>query len=314
MPFSKPLYFDNILHKKAGSSRKTITKYIADTCDEANKSLLDVIDENKILDAHNYYFLSSHQIAEVPSAQLKKLTRGDSDYFSCRLSRPSSTIFSESSVKPFIISYRGRLCTGSRLSSMDTKHEVTPHSPSYFSPYAYLETVILPADDATAGMLSTLTSRSTTPDLSTFGKLYATPISERIHLPFEYTDDTCSYERPTLCSCLIAEAVVLIHKKKPSPSIQVFHIKNNIISYRYTFEIPQKETPQTPSPTRDEASEILASYEHFVTKMSQGIGIDLSQAEAISTLTQDVSSILNPDVCYVNTSDTASTINTTSSN
>ena len=305
MPFSKPLYFDNILHKKAGPSRKTITKHIADTCNETNKSLLDVIDENKILDERNFDLLRPHRIAEIKSTFLKKLTRGDNDSFACSLSRPSSTVFSESSVKPFIVSYHGRLYTGSCLSSLDTKHEVTPHNPSYFSPHAYLETIVLPSDDATAEMLSTLTSRSTTTDLSTFGKLYATPISERIHLPFEYTDSTCSYDRPTLCSCLIAEAVVLIHKKKPSPSIQVFRIKNNVISYRYTFDIPQKETPHAPSPTRDEMSEIVTQYERFVTKMSQGIGITLNQAETVSTLTQDAGSILNPDVCYFNTSDSS---------
>ena len=44
MPFSKPLYFDNILHKSAGPSRKTIAKFVTDTCDETNKSILDAVD------------------------------------------------------------------------------------------------------------------------------------------------------------------------------------------------------------------------------------------------------------------------------
>jgi hypothetical protein len=300
MPFSKPLYFDNILHKKAGPSRKNITKHIADTCGEANKSLLDIVDENKIIDGSDSNIPYARQIAEAPSADLKRRARSNDDYFACRLSRPSATIFTESNAKPFVISYRGRFCTGSRLSSLDTKHEVTPHNPSYFSPYAYMETIILPADDTTAGMLSTLTSRSATPDLSTFGKLYATPISERIHLSFEYTDETSTYERPTLCSCLIAEAIILIRKKKPTPSIQVFHIKNNVISHRYTLDIPQKETPQMPHSTRDEASKILAQYEHFLTSTAQGL-----------ILNQDgCSTLVNPAINYASATDYASAIGT----
>lgn len=302
MPFSKPLYFDNILHKKAGPSRETITKFVADTCDETNKSLLDTIDENEIIGEHNFNLLAPRQIAETTSATVKKLVRNGTDYFSCRLSRPKSTIFSEAETKPFVISYCGRFGTGSRLTTLETKHEVTPHNTSYFSPYAYLETVILPSDDTTADMLSSLTSRNSTPDLTTFGKLYATPISDRIHLSFEYSNEACTYDMPTLCSCLVAEAIVLVHKKRPSPSIQVFHIKNNIISYRYTVNIPQEETPQEPSPTRDKTSSILATYERFISTVSPGLALN-----------QDAASIINNSIDYIINTDPG-VLATTSSN